>query len=458
MVSGHRPAGQRGTRAAALAALALGVIALIVLLATSGSRYVIHAQFYDAGQLVSGDKVTVAGHQVGSVGALRLASNGLADVELNIDDSTITPLRQGTIATIGQLSLTGVGNRFVGLSLGVGQPISSGGVLGPTQTRGIVDLDILLDSFTPQVRASLQGFLKSGAYLVAQPTAAQFNQINHYLNPALSQIAQLGSQVAADRVALAELVASGSQVSSALAAHSADLAGAVSSTAATLREVASQRLALQDLLTRAPSVLGQATRVLGHVDTTLVTLDPALLHLQPVAPRLSALLSSVLPAAENAIPFVNALRELVPGAEAALEGVPPVVNQAVPAVQSLTSTLKLINPDLSMVRPYIPDVVGGFFNGVGGCCGGSYDANGHYLHGLLAIQPGGSSLTGLLNLVSAFTGHTGSVGPFNGERLGLLAPCPGGGNPPAWDASNPWTNPDVAAGVPPICNPNHDQR
>jgi phospholipid/cholesterol/gamma-HCH transport system substrate-binding protein len=454
-LTGNGGSRQNGARAAALAALVVGIIALTILLTTSGSGYVIHARFYDAGQLVAGDLVTVGGHKVGSVGSLRLSSDGLADVELNITDSAVTPLRQGTIATIGQLSLTGVANRFVGLSLGMGQPIPNGGVLAPTQTRGIVDLDTLLDALTPRVRAALQGFLKSGAYLVAQPTAQQFNQFNLYLNPALSQVARLSSQVASDRETLAQLVSSGSQVSGALAAHSADLAGAVTETAATLREVASERAALQDTLVRSPAVLGQATRVLGHVNTTLTALNPALLHLQPVAPRLSALLTAVLPAAENAIPTVNAVRALVPSAEAALEGLPPVVRQAIPAVQSLTSALKLIQPDLSLVRPYLPDVIAGFFSGVGGSTAGAYDANGHYLHGEITVQGGGSSLTGLLNLLS---GKLGSLGPFGGERTGLLRPCPGGGNAPALDASNPWNTPDVDPSLSPVCNPADNQK
>jgi len=442
-------------RAAALGSLALALIAIGVILASGGSAYTIHAEFYDAGQLVTGDLVTVGGHKVGSVGGVRLSGNGLADVELDISDSATTPLRQGTIATIGQLSLTGVANRFVGLTLGAGEPIPSGGTLPVSQTRGIVDLDTLLDAFTPRVRASLQGLLESGAYLVAQPTASQFNQSNLYLNPALSQVSQLGSELVGDRANLAQLIAYSSQVSSALAAHSADLGGAVTSTAATLREIASQRQALQDTLVRAPAVLTQSTRVLGHVDQALVVLDPALRDLQPVAPRVASLLQALLPAATNALPTVNAVRRLVPGAEAALERLPPVVRAAVPAIASLTSSLKLITPQLSIVRPYIPDVIAGFFNGVGGATASGYDANGRYLHGYITVQGGGSTLSGLLNLLS---GQLANLGPFDGERTGLLAPCPGGGNPPAWDASNPWTTPDAAASVSPICTPAHDQK
>jgi len=442
-------------RISALVALAIALVAVIVVIAGIGSTYTIHAEFSDAGQLVPGDLVTVGGHQVGSVGPIRLSGNGLADVELDISSPTVTPLREGTIATIGQLSLTGVANRFVSLSPGVGAAIPSGGTLPVTQTRGIVDLDTLLDALTPRVRTSLQQVLKAGAYFVAQPTASQLNGANAYLNPAFSQSAELGNEVVAQDAALGRLVSSSAQVADALAAQSTNLGGAVSSTAAMLRQLAGQRSAIADTLVRAPAVLTQGTRVLGHVDATLSTLDPAVRDLQPVAGRLARLLRALLPATSNAIPTVAAVQALVPSAEAALEELPGVERQATPAVNSLARSLTLLNPILSGLRPYTPDVVAGFFNGVGGATGGSYDANGHYLHGEVAIQGGGTSLTGLLNLLGK---QLSGVGTFNGERTGLLAPCPGGGNARAADGSNPWTNPDGFKSLGSFCNPGDDQR
>ena len=68
---------------------------------------------------------------------------------------------------------------------------------------------------------------------------------------------------------------------------------------------------------------------------------------------------------------------------------------------------------------------------------------------------GGSSLSGLLNLLGR---QLSGLGPLTGERTGLLAPCPGGGSPPAPDRSNPWTTPDVLPGVSGICKPGDDQR
>ena len=273
------------TRLTALAALAIAAVAVLVVLISSGSTYVLHARFYDAGQLVSGDLVTVAGHQVGSVGSVALADNGLADVELDISDPGITPLRRGTLATIGQLSLTGVANRFVGLTPGPGAPITSGGTLPVTQTRGIVDLDVILNSLTPAVRGQLQRILKSGAYLVSPPAAKQFNQAAPYFNPALSQTTALASEVVADRFALARLLTSTAQIAGALGARSGDLGGAVTNTAAALREVAgaARRAAGRD----RPGA-GRATP--GHdacsADTNqaLKVLNPTLRDLRPNAP------------------------------------------------------------------------------------------------------------------------------------------------------------------------------
>jgi phospholipid/cholesterol/gamma-HCH transport system substrate-binding protein len=440
---------QQLARAVALAALAVAVIVIAVILVTGGSSYTLRAEFTDAGQLVNGDLVTIGGHPVGSVSGLSLTRNGLADVTLSISDGDITPLRQGTVAQIGQLSLTGESNRFVALLPGGGAPIPSGGTLPPTQTRGIVDLDTLLDSLTPSVRASLQKLIKTGAYLMSGPTPKQANAAFAYLNPSLSQASALGAEIVADRFSLQRLLSSTAQVSTSLAAHDPALAGAVTNTAATLRRVAAERAALQDLLTRAPGVLHQGSNVLADVRYSLGVLNPTLRDLRPLAPKLATLLRKVVPAARDAIPTITGVQGLVGPAEQVLNQLPPVVHKALPAINSLRRSLPPLTPILSGLRPYTPEVVSGFFGGVGGYSGGYYDANGQFLRTALELGPG--SYSGLLSVLNAIQSK---LPPFNGDRFSQLAPCPGGATDPSSHGGNPWNHPDSAMTV---CKPGNNQ-
>jgi phospholipid/cholesterol/gamma-HCH transport system substrate-binding protein len=450
---------QQLQRLSAFGALAIAVIVVAVLLLSSGSSYVVNADFTDAGQLVGGDLVTIAGHHVGSVGAIKLTSGGLADVQLEITDPNVIPLRTGTIATIGQLSLTGVANRFVDLQPGPGRVIPSGGTLPVTQTHGIVDLDTVLDAFTPQVRRSLQALLQTGADFIRQPTQNQMAQLALYLNPALSQLTNLGAELVSDRSALEGLIASGGQLAAKLAASSASLGGSVTATARVLREIAAEHAALRDALARAPAVLDQSREVARHLDVALPVLDPALVALGPVVPRVATLLAALIPAGRDLVPTLQQVHRLFAPARRALNGFPPVQRAAEPGLRALTSGLRGAMPILSGLRPYAPDAVAGFFNGVGGATAAAYDANGHYLRSRLVLEPGPGSATDLDNLLRTLLGAGGpGGGAVGGGRTHLLSPCPGGGGQPAADGSNPWTRPDTLPGAAPICNPADDQR
>jgi phospholipid/cholesterol/gamma-HCH transport system substrate-binding protein len=434
---------QQLARGAALIAMAIAVIALIVVLTSSGTTYIINARFQDAGQLVGGDLVTVGGHQVGSVGSITLTGNGLANVELDI--SGLQSIQSTTIATIGQVSLTGVANRFVGLTLGVGgHALPSGAILPTTQTRGIVDLDILLDSLTAPVRADIQQLFKTGAYVFSSPTAQQANKAFLYLNPALSQTAALGRQVVADKFALDRLVATTATLSGALAARSGDLGGAIANTSTALGEVARERSALGDSIARAPAVLNQGTAVLRDTNYALGVLNPVIHDLQPVAPKLADLLRTVTPATANLIPTLSGIEKLVPGAKKALRAFPPVEKLATPAVNSLAASLPSLTPVLAGLRPYAPDVISGFFGGLAGNAGGSYDANGHYIR--TSVELGTGSLSGLTSLLNTVLS---ALPTLNGARQ-VTDACPGGASEPAPDGSNPWSTPDSGVTV---CNP-----
>jgi phospholipid/cholesterol/gamma-HCH transport system substrate-binding protein len=433
--------------------LAIIIVSILLLLFGTGAAHTVYAQFTDAGQLVRGDLVTVAGHQVGSVGSITLTPDGLARVQLNVDDS-VWPIREGTRAEIRQLSLTGVANRFVGLELAdSGAPIAEGGTIAAQYTKGIVDLDIVLDALTPRVRSSLTEILRTGAYAFNGSTPALLNRALRDSNPALSQTAALGRDVVGDRFALERLVSSTAQVATALAARSSDLTGAVSSTAAALRQVATQRTALQDSLVRTPAVLRQARATLADTSYALSVLEPMLGHLAPLAPQVAALLRLTRPTIGGLVPLLHGIQALVSPAARALQLVTVIERRATPAIHALAVSVPPLTSILSAQRPYMPDLLAGFFTAVAGNSGGYYDANGHYARINSVFSGPSGSLGGLLNLVG---GSKSPVLQLPGARTGMLATCPGGATPPAPDHSNPWTSPDTLPAAGAFCNPADD--
>lgn len=428
---------RRSLRARSVAVLAVALVAVLVLVLVlrSGSAYTVHAQFRDAGQLIKGDLVEVGGLPVGKVADLRLTADNNADVVLKITDGRFRPLHRGTTAAIATVGLAGIANRFVAINPGPDNTASipDGAVLHESSTRPIVDLDELLNSLTQPVLKDIQTVFNQGT-IAFQSTAAARSAF-HYANPAFAQLAALTGQIAADRTAFRSLITSGATVAGTLSAHRTDLTGTIASTAQALRAIASQRTALEDAISRAPAVLTQATGTLRSLRTALATVNPALKDAQPVAQPLARLLRAAVPAGRHATPVIRELVRSLPSVKAALAGLPGLRDAAKPVLTAVTSTLQMLLPIATGLRPYTPDLVNGLLRGLSGSSVGAYDANGHYATVNAVTGGGAAGLQPVNSVVDALFGVTPTL---NGFRTGLTARCPGAAGPPATDNSNPW--------------------
>ncbi len=414
------------SRIIALAALVAGLAAVVVILG-GGTPYTVTARFVDAGQLVKGGTVQVGGRVVGSIDAIKLSDDGLASLTLSITDDRLTPLRRGTVARIRTVGLTGVANRFVDLTPGptTGARIPDGGVLGTAETRGIVDLDVLLDAFDPKSRQRLQRIIRNGEQ-VFKGRAEAANESLAYLNPALFQSAQLAEELVHDRVALEKLITTGATTASALAARRDDLATGIDATATTLRAVASRRDDLADALRRAPALLNRSGGVLGGLRKTVNTARPALRDARRAAPGLTALLRELVPTSRQAIPVLRQTRRLLPSLTRGLNGLPELRDNAVPALRATVLSSVALLPIVDGLRPYTPEIANGVVGGLGNRAAGYYDANGHFAR--IGFNSPANALAGTLN---------------NGQGLGGFQThrghrCPGGSTDPADDGSNPY--------------------
>jgi phospholipid/cholesterol/gamma-HCH transport system substrate-binding protein len=427
------------TRIAALAAVVL-VATAVFLVVTSGATHTLNLRFIDAGQLVKGDLVEVAGRSIGSVDAITLTNGNQANVRVKIKGDDFWPLHEGTVAGIRAVGLSGVANRYVEVTPGPGSrpEIPDDGTIDTTGTRPIVDLDQVLTALDAPTRKQLQRLIRNGSSIF-DGNAQDGNDAARYLNPAVAQSHALLSELDRDTAAVGRLVSTAAVVSTTLATRRTDLQGAITNTARTLDAVAAERTALQDVLARAPALLRQAGQTLDETSRTGEAIKPVLRELRPAAAPLAKVLRQLPGVGADAGPALAQLRALLPAVRVALAGLPALDRAARPALLSTTSALRAALPIAAGLRPYAPDVVAGLFDGFTGTTGGYYDANGHFAR---------------IQLVTGAAAATGIVGSLAEGRLqsGLTARCPGAAVEQAEDGSNPFEQDKT------LCDPAQDKR
>lgn len=109
-----------------------------------------HATFDDVSGLAAGDKVRIAGVQVGSVEKVDIGDGNLAEVTFDVD--THHTLLESTRATVRYENL--VGDRYLELMEGPGDLgiLPPGGAIPLGNTAPALDLDLLLGGFKPLLR------------------------------------------------------------------------------------------------------------------------------------------------------------------------------------------------------------------------------------------------------------------------------------------------------------------
>jgi phospholipid/cholesterol/gamma-HCH transport system substrate-binding protein len=433
-------------RTAAIAAVCIALVAVVLIVLGGGSSYTVQAMFQNASQVVSGDLVEVSGTTVGTVGGISLAPDGEARITLNLDSGTYAPLHAGTRATIRELSLSGVANRYVDLDLGPSSAptIPNGGRILQTQTTSEVDLDELFNTLDASTRRGLQQLI--------QGTAAQYkgygpaaNAAFRYLNPAVAASSMLFAELNRDTAKFTRFIGKSGNLVTDIAARQSDLSGLISHLAQTTGALAAQHPALGRSIQELPGFMRLANTTFVNLRSALGDLTPLVNASKPVAPKLQKLLVQLRPLAHDSVPTVRDLANIIsrPGAnndliELTRLGVPlaaSTVRQiyahgklrpgAFPAsIKALSSS----TPELAFARPYAVDLTGWFegFSHPGG-----YDANGAFSRvapvvGVASLDSGvltplASLLNPALRVVEAFGsgGKGGALTVNQGDR------CPG---------------------------------
>lgn len=433
-------------RVAAAGAVLIALIAVGIIVLGSGSTYSVNAIFENASQIVTGDLVEVGGTSIGTVNNIAITPDGRAELTLDISNSKFTPLRQGTRATIRELSLSGIANRYVDLQMGPpnAPTIPSGGRISQTNTVSEVDLDQLFNTLTPATRRGLQQLIQGTAAQYAG-AGARAQAAWQYLNPAVASTSLLFAELNRDTSKFTRFIVKSGHLFSDIATRQADLSALITHLATTTQALAAQHVALGQSIADLPGFMRLANTTFVNLRTALDVLTPLVNASKPVAPKLQKLLLTLRPLAQDSVPTVQALSEVVskPGPgndliDLTKLGVPlaAVTVRNIHADGALrrgafpesTIALNDSTPELAFARPYAVDLTGWFegFSHPGG-----YDANGGYSrvapiigvasfnNGLLNLLP--SLFQPILRSVVAFGSGTspGAVTTNYGDR------CPG---------------------------------
>lgn len=421
---------RRVLRGGVLAVL-VALVVLTVALVRHENTYVVHARFANAGQLIKGNLVEVGGIAVGEITALTLTPDGLADVELRIDDPRYRPLREGTTAGIGTVGAASITNRFIALTpAGEGRELRDGAVLPIGRTRPIVDIDAVLNAFTPKVRASIRSGLQDGVD-VLHNNVTNTRRTLTYADSALSRTGAFARALTEDRRAFSGLLRSGATLARTLHARESDLQQGIRRTGDWTSALATRRASLQQTLAVAPPALGEATRLLRELRPTLAALAPFLRDSRPVAAPLARVLRSFVPTARRLTPALARFDASLPSTRRALDGLPALAKTAVPKLNSARTALERVTPILAGLRPYSEDILLYNLRGIGGNTGFNYDANGHFAR-LALGNTGSTTFTGV------FGANLEALGS-GGLKLKQYEKCPGSAVEPMRDGSAPLT-------------------
>ena len=300
------------TVAVLIAAIALTSMLLFGL---GSSDYVLKVRFTDAGQVVKGGLVEVAGKQVGSVTDQRLTDDGVAELTLSID-SGWAPIPAGTRAQIRQFGLSGPASRYIELQLPTGTErggdLDDGAVIDLDKTISNVDIDTIFSIFDKRTRNSIRGVIR-GSRRQYEGQGRRANRGLLYLDPALVSASRLFSELNRDTPKLRRFIDESSGLVGDLADRRDDLASLVSGLADTTSAIAAPRGSLADAIDQLPPFLRGANTTYVNLRAALDDLDPLVNEFKPVAKKLR--------------PYTAELRRLVQDAEPTIRDLAGVIRR-----------------------------------------------------------------------------------------------------------------------------------
>jgi phospholipid/cholesterol/gamma-HCH transport system substrate-binding protein len=395
------------------------------------SYYTVQAQFANAAAVTpgQGQAVTIAGVQVGQVGAVKL-QNGRAVVTMNIYRKYAPIYRNATVLLRPRTPLK---DMYLALDPGSERAgtLPDGSTLGTSATSPTVDLDQILSALDADTRSYLLLLLSGGAGAfrdvgsrsTATPSPAAVAALSGTFKrfaPLNRDTRKFATLLAARNQNLRTTIHNLQRVATALGGVNGQLASLISASNTNFSAIASQDASLQSGLSLLPSTLNQTNTTLGKVQRFSAQLGPTLHQLLPFANALGPALSASRPLFHDTTPVIqNQLRPFSVAVQPLAKALRPAATKLAQATPPLTRSVGFFNT-LFNTLAYQPKgseqgylFWGSWLAHIAGSLTNAQDANGPTVRGTFmatcpalnlletTIKAGSPSIGPLLDLLNA---------------------------------------------------------
>ena len=336
-----------------LAPIALIVVVVVAVLLFTGKdeqSYKVRAIFDNAGFVIPGEDVKVAGVKVGRIDSLDVTDDNKAVVVLDIQDKGYQDFRKDAECTVRPQSL--IGERFVeckptqarqatapeppALEQIKDGPGKGQYLLPVDRTRKPVDLDLIADITREPERARLSIILNElGTGVAAR--GSDLNEVIRRANPALLEVDKVLKILASENRTLRELAVNGDTVLAPLARERRHVSGAIANSAEVAAATAERSNALQADIARLPTFLRELKPTMTALGGFADQATPVFADLGAQAPAINRVVQQIGPFSTAATPAIESL------GEASKVGI-PAVTAAEPVVRQLRTLAAQLKP------------------------------------------------------------------------------------------------------------------
>ena len=302
--------------AAVLLVVALAV--LVIALREDDDAYRVRAIFDNAGFVIPGEDVKVAGVRVGSVEDVEVTPDYKAAVVLKIDDPGYQDFRADASCIVRPQSLIGekfveceptqvraVGTEAPGALQKIDEGPGEGQYLLPVEnTEKSVDLDLLNNIMREPERERLSIILNDlGVGLAGR--GADLNEVIRRANPALREVDEVLRLLARQNQQLESLAVDSDTIMAPLARERAHVSSSIDNMGAVAAATAERRVDLQSDIERLPAFLRELRPTMVRLGALSDEMTPVLTDLGAVAPDINRFLLELGPFSEAGTPSLT---------------------------------------------------------------------------------------------------------------------------------------------------------